>query len=587
MIHQLRIRAWRAYRNATIDLSGSLVFFVAPNGVGKSSLYEAAHHCLLGFPSGKNAARGISDDDTGAALSMDLTIAGHSITVTRTITRSGQTTFEAVSDGVSLDENAFLDLMTKSWSADRALLDRLVFGDLDQLGRPKAALPIREHLAALMGVTPLIETAGALRNARNRARKTVTGIREDVSGSQDAIANAMSAFEADERALDEAAAKHAEVSTRITFAQAEAAVADAWEEYRLAIDVHNAKVTTLLTEIGQQISIDPVDPVGGLDTARRSTEADLLAARDARTAAEVAAARIIAATDILRGPVDRCPTCLRPLTESERFSALQSHGSTSSSTDAENHKARAAIDKEEHRLRVIDEFTRRLDRLTPPSRPTNEDPGSGAKARLVELQAVYQALTERLGEARAHRDTSRASLSRERANLDDAALLNRAAREELLLDATADILEGVANKYLVERIEPLSRDIAHRWKLLVGQEGLTVGPSGEITLRRGSVDLELDDMSGGERAIAGIVVRLLVAASVTRIPVVWFDEPLEHLDPRRRAGIAQVLVGAVAAGTIDQVIVATYEEPLVRRLALAAPDLVTVVYADSGTGPTD
>ena len=85
-------------------------------------------------------------------------------------------------------------------------------------------------------------------------------------------------------------------------------------------------------------------------------------------------------------------------------------------------------------------------------------------------------------------------------------------------------------------MEPLVRDVAHRWKLLMGQEGLVLGPTGEIRLRRGSLDLESADMSGGERAVAGIVVRLLVAASATRIPTCWYDEPLEHLDPRATSG---------------------------------------------------
>jgi DNA repair exonuclease SbcCD ATPase subunit len=87
-------------------------------------------------------------------------------------------------------------------------------------------------------------------------------------------------------------------------------------------------------------------------------------------------------------------------------------------------------------------------------------------------------------------------------------------------------------------------------------------------------------MSGGERAIAEVIVRILVSAAVTRIPTMWFDEPLEHLDPRRRESVARTLVQAAAAGTIRQVVATTYEEGIARRLAAAAPDLVGVVYAD-------
>src|SRR3546814_17729393 len=100
------------------------------------------------------------------------------------------------------------------------------------------------------------------------------------------------------------------------------------------------------------------------------------------------------------------------------------------------------------------------------------------------------------------------------------------------------MLENIADRYLSERIEPLTEDVASRWKLLFGTEGLTLGPGGEITLRRGNIALELQDMSGGERAIATVIVRLLVSAAATRLPSAWFDEPPGHHDPRSRAGAA-------------------------------------------------
>ena len=59
MIRRIRIRDWRPYRDATIELSHPVVFFVAPNGVGKTSVYEAARCCLLGFPKGRAAGRAV------------------------------------------------------------------------------------------------------------------------------------------------------------------------------------------------------------------------------------------------------------------------------------------------------------------------------------------------------------------------------------------------------------------------------------------------------------------------------------------------------------------------------------------------
>jgi len=76
-----------------------------------------------------------------------------------------------------------------------------------------------------------------------------------------------------------------------------------------------------------------------------------------------------------------------------------------------------------------------------------------------------------------------------------------------------------------------------------------------------------------------LITRLLLAAGTTKIPTGWFDEPLEHLDPRRRAAVARTLVRASQTKTVRQVIITTYEERIARQLAAADPENVRVVSA--------
>ena len=581
MIRRLHLRNWRAYRDTEIDLNRPLVFFVAPNGVGKTSLYEAARRCLLGFPTGRDAGRGVREDAEMAEISVDLEVGNNQVTVTRTITRTGRRTFAATCDGRSLDETSFFDLLSNAWAASPALVDRLAFGDIDPRRRTKETLPIREHLAHLMGITPMVETAAVLRDASATARKAVAGQREDVTGSQEAIGTAENVLNGAQQTLDQVASTHSEMSEQIERAQLQESIARDWETYRDAVETYNTQVSAIVSEIDQQISIGSSDPRTGLEAAHQAAAEDLRSARNARMAAERLVARSATASDVLSPPVDHCPTCLRSLSDEERQRALREHGTTSARAGSNTEKAMTAIEQGERRVEFVESYIRRLDRLRPPSAPDHEDPGARALDYLVELRSRDRDLSERLGAARAVRDAARESLQLERSNLDDLSRLNRLAREELLLETAAEILEKVADRCLAERIEPLAQDVAYRWKLLMGQEGLVLGPTGEIRLRRGGLDLESTDMSGGERAVAGIVVRLLVAASATRIPICWYDEPLEHLDPRRRAGVAQTLVSAAASGTINQIVVTTYEERMVRQLALAAPDLVTVLYADT------
>lgn len=582
MIHRIRIKDWRAYHDATIVLAHPIVFFVAPNGVGKSSLYEAVRRCLLGFPSGRAAGRAVRVGAARAELSLDLTLDDAStVSITRTLTSAGRASFAASRNDQPLDEAALLTVLQDSWAADPALLDRLMFGDAAPAGRSRTPLPIRDHLAELLGVTPMLEAAAVLRRAQSSVQGTVANLRADLAGMEDEIASSEAAVEEAQRGLDRVTAEREELQPRLVVAERAAKIAADWEAYRADAAAYNEHVQQLLADISDLMTVDPASPSTALTAARTTAEQELDAARAAIAEADRAAIMAATAADLLADPVEVCPTCLRPLSDDERAAALHAHGATATEAASQTDEATIEVSRVQQHIQAITEFTRRLDRIPPPIAPESDDPGPAARAQLAELRALDSTLSERLGEARARLTAARSSLQQARANAEDATKLYQVAREELLLDTTANVLEGVAHRYLSDRIEPLTLDVAHRWKLLFGTEGLELDPTGEITLRHGNTGIGLDDMSGGERAVASIIVRLLVTAAATRIPSVWFDEPLEHLDPRRRAAVAQTLVQAVAAGTVDQVVVTTYEEGIAHRLTLAAPNLVTVIYADT------
>lgn len=576
------MRNWRSYRDATVELDRPVVFFVAPNGVGKTSLVDAARRCLLGFPRGRGAGRAVRAGEDQAELSVDLVLGGiDTITVSRTLTRTGRTTFTAERAGASLSEEEFLELLSREWASDLALLDRLMFGDANLSSRAGEALPVREHLADLLGVTSLLGAVTDLRSAKGAVSATIGTLRTEVADTDSAISEAEGIEDSARLALERLTADREHVHDALRAAEATAQVAAEWERFRADAASYNLKVADLLAEIGEMVSVDPAEPHAGLDRARTTVEAELATARQASADADLAAARATGASELLANPTDVCPTCLRPLSEAERAFALHAHGDAAIAATSGSAQARRGIDRVETHLRAITEFSRRLDRLQPPAAPAVLDPGLQATADLENARAADALLAEQIGEARARLDAASVALTAARQGRADVAVLERAAREELLLDTTAEAFEQLADRYLRERIEPLRRDIEYRWKLVFGVDGLELDPNGGMRLHQGDTVLEAEDMSGGERAVAGIIVRLLVAGAVTRIPTLWFDEPLEHLDPRRRVGIARTLMQAAAAGTIRQVVATTYEEGIARRLAQASPDLVAVVYADN------
>lgn len=158
-----------------------------------------------------------------------------------------------------------------------------------------------------------------------------------------------------------------------------------------------------------------------------------------------------------------------------------------------------------------------------------------------------------------------------------------AAREDLVLEVTQKALTVAAERYTTERVDPLAYELTRRWGIVFGDEGLRFTPDGRLSSGHDDVDVALGDLSSGERATALLITRLLLAGDATRASMVWLEEPLAHLDPRRRAVVGQTIVRVAETGVVNQIVVATYEEGLARHLAAATPDTVELAYASDNT----
>jgi DNA repair exonuclease SbcCD ATPase subunit len=274
-----------------------------------------------------------------------------------------------------------------------------------------------------------------------------------------------------------------------------------------------------------------------------------------------------------------CPTCLRPLSDHERNNALEAHGSAATTATNEVSRLREEANRLRAQLTRVADISRALAKVRPPSVPAFPDPGLEAIARVDAATNEANELAVAAGAAQERATAADRQLATLRSAAEDQERLKDLARQEALLGLTRDSLVRLADRYLKERVEPLAREIGHRWKVMFGHDGLRFASDGELTVERADVNLELDDLSGGERATALLVTRLMLSASVTEATTLWLDEPLEHLDPRRRVGVAQALVQAVQVGTVRQILITTYEETIARRLVATSPDLVAMTNA--------
>ena len=127
------------------------------------------------------------------------------------------------------------------------------------------------------------------------------------------------------------------------------------------------------------------------------------------------------------------------------------------------------------------------------------------------------------------------------------------------------------------RIEPIATEVQWRWKQLFSDGGLQLAPNGTITRLVANETLPWETLSGGERIWARLVTHLLIIETSTTLPTAWFDEPLEHLDPKLRRTVAGYLATATSTTGPNQLIVATYEHEMASQLA-ADNDTASIVY---------
>ena len=579
MIRLAELKNWRSYEDAAIDLGSRIVFFVAPNGVGKSSLMEAVRWCLLGEPATRKAKTAVRLGARSATVTVEVGLSqpDQTLRVERSLSPAGKATFAASLDGLTIQEDKYVELLADRWRADHGLIDRLMFTD-PQLLAAKSAFPVRDHLAATLGVKPLLEAAAGLQAAGKDIAVRVSVLRRELDQVEADATSHQATVSSAAAALKAIAEQRHALASELQQAEAAASLARRWDEYREAVAVHNDAVAEILAELSEVVEVDAAAPQLSLADAREDVSALLAEARQSKAEREIARARSAGASDLLADPTTTCPTCLRSLSEHERIAALAQHGDAITDADGD---ARQAVEAEaQDRLNTLATSMSRLAVLHAPSSPTNPDPGSEAGAHLLQLRESENSLDEEAGRLQgiAAAEANRATFDVRLQQTRDA--LRSAAHEEQLLSTAIDVFDRLADKTLRDRIDPLIGELSSRWKILFGTDGLTLEPSGELTVNSAGGTLSITDLSGGERATAILIARLLVTASTTRVPTVWFDEPLEHLDPRRRSAVARTIVRAGQTGTVAQLIVSTYEDQIARQLAAADPDNVRVVHAD-------
>jgi DNA repair exonuclease SbcCD ATPase subunit len=591
MIRRLALTNWRAYENVTLDLEPGTTFIVARNGIGKSSLIEGAAWALYGDAGGR-PVDAIRLGTASASASVDVVLPdGRILAITRQLPRRlGRNATPPVSatiDGYEIPGTQIFSVIRDALGADPAFLARLtMLRGGEQPDADTAALNLREHLSRLFGIDGLQEALAELKTRRKDIDHSIRQIRRISGASARELSELRARHDQAARLAEEAGQAHvASVDALTAAAQAkrDAEARDAWHKRDQA---RLGQLAALSAEISSRFAL-PVAAGGAagiLDQIEATTTWQLDDIRRQRGLLGGRVAGIRAALEELGTSAGQCPVCRRPLSPDERAAARSEHdlelALLTSQLEQLDETAAAAT------LNAVRGYRRRVAVLAASPAPPVGPPGtvSDIAAQHAELgdaaEAAMTLLVERRSAVLAAASAIQDAESRQKARDD----LEREFRSHALATAAIDALESAITSLLDGTIAPLTRAISDRWKRLFADRGtITLSGEGAISREVNGETLPLKSFSTGEKMTARLLLQLLALEAATHAGFCWIDEPLEHLDPDTRRQVALLLAVTPSASGIGQILVTTYEEPLVRRITRRMPTGARLLYvrADS------
>lgn len=583
MITRLELTNWRNYEHADLVLGPGTTFVVASNGVGKTSLVEAARWAL--FARVPNASPIRVGADSATAL-VELTLPdGRVLCVKRELKGSSA---RASVPHVTLAEDALPataleTILADAYQCTPQFLERITMPAAHDENSAPTSLGLREHLSALYGIDTLDEAIARLDQAIKKNTNEIKALKADnveASTNLDQLQTA---------ALDTAQrAKAAEDA--VNQARERVASSRRWHDYRAALnewkraDVANATQRDALTKEVATLLGEPLpepEVPARLEAVAKHAQEEV---ENLRVNVRVAQAQITSLESNvgrLNAAEHDCPVCRRPL--DDNTVAMAHEGAERDMAVLAEH-VRASTELEQNltlrRRQLLDLLSawQPITPVEPPKAPSEEaDPGPDALS-LESAEEGHRAAIEASVLARSA--SAKAASAHEQAVESNAllgqleALFTKDARLTMAREATSKSRDDL----LTDTIHPLAEQINDRWaSLFPGRGAVHTRADGTLTRQVNGHALGFESFSTAERTAAVLITRLLVETMTTRANFAWFDEPLEHLDPDVRRHVASVLSRVTKDNAVRQVVVTTYEEPLARKLLERDPEAVTLV----------
>jgi len=516
---------------------------------------------------------------TGASVSVVLTDTSSVATITRSIDARGKVA-EALHNEVE-DIHTVAEFVSYAFGAQPIEVARLLFVNEGDIYTSTAGdMDLDRHLEKLLPIGPVQELLTQAREGRRSVSSLLKTQRGHLRLSKDELAQLAQRrveLEAELRSLEQSEPELLNRDRELEELRRRV------EEQRLfdeRLGQWQAEANALFAD--EPMGSEPEVIMAALESQHRTTELRVRELVATRGRLEGECSAIERSLELLEGDNgDQCPLCEQPLSPTHRTRVVSKQHERLAQAQLELQQVEDALDETQRwhhdlnsRIAILQSFLARRPAPIGRTESVPEDIDSMIEQSRTALEAQRdrrRQIFDTLADVR-----ERIALAENDRRIEEQVI--DAFRKDALLEATENSVSTFVADVRSGLVSPLGHELSLQWKRFRPRTpwSLTVGEDGRLAIEMNGEHRSFGALSAGERTIALILLRVALSVAFTSARFLVLDEPLEHLDPRTRRLLISSLALAVEQRLVDQLIVSTYEEAIVRRLQ--RDELASAIY---------
>ncbi|MGE5221434.1 MAG: AAA family ATPase [Omnitrophica WOR_2 bacterium] len=613
MITEVEMINWRAFEKQKFTFKPGLNFIMGQNGRGKTSILEAISYGLTGEPSVVNDRDELlRDPEKPATVKLSFKVGEKVYVVVRTQQpgRAGEAhIYDALSKkSLASSHKGVTEKVEELTGVSADFLQRIIYmaeGDVFRFLKNPPGKAMNQQVQQVLGLTQLDQ----LQEGIKLAEKELKNDTKELKTLQQRIENLdIAASQTLDGMIGYLDSKRNSLMAQVLGLQDDLTRSKGQSEALIALgenierNIPQLRVNPNIWQHVQQMSLSSLLDYAENDVQRQINEIQLWEKDLSALAERKENCRRILDLLSVTGREEEdvaCPVCKKPMTHSERLEVIKETDSLIRSIEADadtllakRSGSKGALNQAQKSLGGLLEIHNSIihGRTTDisPQMPIGEMrvvlDRSREQSRQLELKKNIEAITRQVDDL----EKARANFISVHNQLQERGFTSPGDILEALIQIETRLLTLTAARVAVEatladmrdgRLGSIYEQITAVWNNFIqhGQWHVRFDPEGSPLLAEESErEFSFSQFSGGEKTSLLVIIHTVIAHHFSKCKFLLVDEPLEHLDSINRRSLMRFFMAASQNKFIDQALITTYEESLVRKYI--SEENVNVIY---------